>query len=112
MAKFDKELQSYISQIELDKTDIKTFLKLMGQAQASFAQTLDCLQATRPFYADLFKALLKNYHLGWTEFMKSFWNKRLLEFDVFTIITQGCSNTGVSELLLCAGKTNNRLRYV
>lgn len=82
MAKFDKELQSYISQVDIAKTDVKTFLKLMGQAQSSFAQTLDCLQATRPFYQDLFKALLKNYHLGWTEFMKAFWNKRLLEFDV------------------------------
>ena len=40
------------------------------------------MQAARPFYSDLFKVLVKTYHLEFTKFMKEYWNTRMKEFDV------------------------------
>jgi hypothetical protein len=46
---------------------------------------LDAMQSTRPFYADLFKVILKVYHIEFSKFMKEYWNLRMKEFDVFNI---------------------------
>lgn len=43
---------------------------------------LDALQATRPFYPELFKGIMKEFHLKFTDFISKIWNKRILEFDV------------------------------
>ena len=77
-----KDLTDEISKVDLKTTDIPTFLKTAKAAQSSFSQTLDALQASRPFYNDLFKALLKHYHIEFTNFMKTFWNERMKDFDV------------------------------
>jgi hypothetical protein len=68
--------------VDLSASSIKDFLKALVDAQTWFLQILDALQATRPFYQDLFKILLTAFHKRWTEFAMSFWNKRLKEFDV------------------------------
>ena len=37
---------------------------------------MDGLQAFRPFYLDLFKLYMKEYHVKFTEFVSTYWNLR------------------------------------
>ena len=45
-------------------------------------QTLDSIQAVRPFYSELLKVYLKEFHTQFTNFSKNFWNNLMKEFDV------------------------------
>ena len=45
-------------------------------------QTLDSIQAVRPFYPELLRVYLKEFHLQFTNTCKHFWNNRMREFDV------------------------------
>lgn len=89
-----KELQEIISIIDPDKVEVKLFLKIATEAQTYFQNTLDALQATRPFFPELLKALLQYYHAEWTQMVKTFWNKRFKEFDVKKT-NSGSPNSGV-----------------
>ena len=48
----------------------------------SAQQTLDSIQAVRPFYPELLKVYLKEFHVQFTNTSKNFWNNRMKEFDV------------------------------
>jgi len=91
--KCTKELDSFINRISVKESDAKTFLKIITDAQTTFTQLLDALQATRPFYSDLFKAILKEYHHKFTNFTKEFWNKKLTEFNVTSQLNPGSRDT-------------------
>lgn len=77
-----KELTSCIEEVNISTTPVSEFIKASRKAQENFIQTLDALQASRPFYSDLFKILLKNYHTELTSFLQQYWNQRMKEFDV------------------------------
>jgi hypothetical protein len=45
-------------------------------------QTLDAIQAHRPFYSDLFMLYMKTYHTEWTLAAQMLWNENFKKFDV------------------------------
>ena len=42
--------------------------------------TLDSVQSFRPFYSDLFKLYMQTFHLKFTDFVSSYWNKNYKKF--------------------------------
>ena len=44
------------------------------------------MQATRPFYDEIFKLYIKDYHKKFTKFVAEFWNTRMKEFDGMIIM--------------------------
>jgi hypothetical protein len=64
------------------KTEIPEFLKIMDDAQDDFNKILDAIQAHRPFYKDLFKLYIKNFHLKWTELASDYYNTKI---DIFGV---------------------------
>lgn len=61
---------------------VKSSLKVLENSQMLLIQTLDSIQSTRPFFPDLLKLYLKNYHMAWTNAAKVMWNKYFDLFDV------------------------------
>lgn len=76
-----KEVEGIYERCRGDRT-IKEFLQAAREGQKCFMETMDSLQATRPFYKDLFRLMLEGYHERWTDFVRMCWNVRLKEFDV------------------------------
>lgn len=55
---------------------------MMDKVQDKYTHTLDALQSYRPFYPELLKLYAKQFHLGWTDRCKNYWNTRNEEFGV------------------------------
>jgi hypothetical protein len=104
-----REPNAILARVDLAASPIKEFVKALSEAQTCFLQTLDALQATRPFYQDLFKLLLSAFHKRWTEFARNYWNARLKEFDVGLLDT-GSLDPGVPDASLQRGKVYERVR--
>jgi hypothetical protein len=105
-----REPNSIYAKVDLETSPIKDFLKALTEAQSWFLQTLDALQATRPFYQDLFRLLLVAFHKRWTDFAKGYWNKRLKEFDV-RLSHRGSLDSGVPESASRRGEGHERVRH-
>ena len=86
-----KDFEKLTTSIEIDKSPVKDFLKslsgldglLSGVKFSLFRQTLDSIQAVRPFYPELIKIYIKDFHILFTDYCKKYWNKRMKEFDVW-----------------------------
>lgn len=66
---------------KLDNYDLSTIFSVFRTCTNSMKCTLDCLQAQRPFYKQLFRNYLKEFHLVCVIYMKQIWNRRNKEFD-------------------------------
>jgi hypothetical protein len=66
----------------MTSNDVRAFLKVAVEAQNMYIAVLDALQASRPFYSEMFKPMLITYHMGWTEFMAAYWSSQMKQFDV------------------------------
>ena len=67
--------------VDLLSCETAVFLKKLQNALDYFSeveslnQTLDALQATRPFYKDLFRYYLEGFHMKLIDLCKRFWHK-------------------------------------
>jgi len=72
--------QQRVQPQELVKAQKELISVLSGVDSAD--ETLDSIQAVRPFYPELLRVYLKEFHLQFTNTCKHFWNNRMREFDV------------------------------
>lgn len=61
-------------------SSIAMFIDNFEQSQNHMSNTLDCIQAHRPFFLELFQLYLKQYHIKLTRQCQRFWNDRMKEF--------------------------------
>jgi hypothetical protein len=68
--------------INNEKTEIQEFLRIIEDAQDDLSKMLDALQAHRPFYSELFKLYMKEFHQSWTNLAAEFYNANFIKFGV------------------------------
>lgn len=76
--KFDQ----FANKISATKTEIPEFLRVVAEAVDDLSKMLDAIQAHRPFYKELFKLYMKQFHLQWTDMVSEYYNQRFTEFGV------------------------------
>jgi hypothetical protein len=80
------EIDKYITSFDIKKADTQTFLERLQKTHDHFANTLDAIQSFRPFYSDLFKMYMQQFHLKFTDFASEYWNKRYKKFGGLEIM--------------------------
>lgn len=81
-----EEFELYTMGIDVKRTKPQVFIKAMMYAQFGAFDTLDAIQACRPFHQHLFKLVMETFHRSWTALLTKYYNSRFRDIDGLTIL--------------------------
>lgn len=73
-------VNKFFGQVDTRKIVMEDFVKIYDEALDELDYVCDALQAQRPFYNDLLKAFMQNYHIEILKFACDLWNNNHLNF--------------------------------
>ena len=68
--------------VKNDKTPVEDFLKVAEDAHDDFSKVLDAIQSHRPYYKELHKLYMKDFHLNWTTLVSKYYNDHFKDMGV------------------------------
>jgi hypothetical protein len=102
----------------MEKTEIPEFLRIVQDAVDDLSKMLDALQAHRPFYSELFKLYMREFHLKWTELVAEYYNANFMKFGVSHYISflkiltfLGWTNLRICQCVLQTGAFDQAVRH-
>ena len=83
------DFERFESRIDIDSSPIQEFITSVHNQQQFYINTLDAIQAHRPFYQELFSIYIKKIHMKFTRLIAQFWNTRREDFGVILLLIIG-----------------------
>ena len=80
------EFEKSVEAGNLKTEDVDHQIKIMKQSQDNMFDILDSLQATRPFYQELFKLVMESLHMKWTDHVRKYYNENFKKVGVLSLL--------------------------
>ncbi len=80
-------IKSEFESIKPKNEETDSAIQHLQQLHENYVDILDSLQAYRPFYDELFKLVMKTYHMSWWESVRQWYNKNYKNLGAIQIIT-------------------------